>query len=208
MAIPYGLPVRTVDKFGVSINRSQGQGPIAQPKMKHRWRVLFLGFGDAGRLGEAMTLNAQSVQLPTLQNPPVEVHSYNSRAYYAGKHEWNSVSLTVRDSVDNTVMRELGRQSNRILNHYTQVGYRAAGDYKFDTQIQLLEGNHDFALITWTLEGCFFESINFGDVDYTNGTDFVTIEMTLRYDNAVCEDESGQYSVMTFPTPDPRGNTL
>jgi hypothetical protein len=35
----------------------------------------------------------------------------------------------------------------------------------------------------WYLEGCFLEQINYGEFDYSTA-DAMTIQMTVRYDNA------------------------
>jgi hypothetical protein len=210
MSIPMPPPVKTVDKFGINVTGSTGQGPILQPKLKYRWRVLFLGFGGAGVTGgiaQPLTLNSNSVGMPTLTHEEVTVHSYNSRAYYMGKHEWSDIELTVRDTVDNTVTKAVGSQLQIQLDHYNQTGYRAGQDYKFTTQIQMLNGGFDSATVAWTLEGCFLKSVAYGELDYSV-SDAVTITMTLRYDNAILEDQTGTNSIFPAVGPDPLGTFI
>jgi hypothetical protein len=195
----------TLDKFGVPINGGK-QGPILQPKRKYNFRVRFLNLGGIGNPGTSVTLNTQSVTLPSLSHDIQEVHAYNSRAYYAGKHAWSEIDLTVRDDVTNTVTRIIEAQLQRQLDHYNQTGFRSATDYKFTMLIEQMDGSDDAVLDTWTLEGCFISAANFGDGDYST-SDFRTISLTIRYDNATHTDEAGN-RLMTDPGADPRGSNL
>ena len=206
MTIPLPPPVQTVDKFGINVTGSTGQGPIHQPKLKYRYRVLMLGFGQ-GAIGggvatDPITLNTNTCGLPTLTHEEVTVHSFNSRAYYAGKHEWSDIELTVRDTVDNTVTKAVGAQLQTQLDHYNQTGYRAGQDYKFTMQIQLLNGGFDSATCAWTLEGCFLKSVAYGEVDYSS-SEPLNITMTIRPDNCILEDESGINSIFPAIAADP-----
>lgn len=209
MAIPFPKTVRTVDKFGVSLNGNNGNGPLLQPKSVYRFRVLFLGFGRPENQGEPLSLNTNNVSLPSLSHDVVEVHSYNSRAYWAGKHQWSTFSLTVRDTVDNTVTREVGRQMQRQLDHYNQTGFMSATDYKFRCMIQHLTGGHDQALSNWTMEGCFLENVEYSALDYST-SDNATISLTIRPDNVIIEGEGsgGQNTIMTNPGQDPYNTTI
>jgi len=61
-------------------------------------------------------------------------------------------------------------------------------DYKFVTRCEVLDGGNGTStpnvLETWELYGCFLVSANYGDLDYASN-DPVTIECSIRYDNAV-----------------------
>lgn len=207
MSIPYPTQVKTVDKFGISARGSQGQGPIRQPVVKYRYRVLFLGFGGAGNTAEPLTLNCNTCSMPKLSHETVTVHSYNSQAYFAGKHSWDPISMVVRDTVDNTVVKTLGAQLQLQLDHYNQTGYRAGQDYKFTTQIQILDGGHDTGNRAWTLEGCFLTGATFGELDYS-ASDIVTINLDIRYDNAILETLEGINSVFPAIDANPLGTLL
>lgn len=209
MAIPYPRALKTVDRFGVSIDQDQGQGPLLQPHVKYRFRILFLGFGKPEETAEPLTLNTNSVTLPNLTHETIQVHSYNSRAYYAGKHEWGTFQLTVRDTFDNTVTKAVGRQMQRQLDHYNQTGFASATDYKFRTMIQQLSGGHDDARQNYQMEGCFIESLEYGELDYSV-SDMRTITMTIRPDNVIVEGEGAgaEGSVFASPGDDPFNTTL
>lgn len=194
MTIPMPPQVKTIDKFGISARGNQGQGPLLQPKVKYRFRVLFLGFGASGNTAEPLTLNTNTCGIPSSNTEMKEIHSYNSVAYYAGKHTWDAIDLSVRDTVDNTVTKQVGLQLQRQMDHYNQTGYRAGQDYKFTMMIQMLDGGHDSANSTWTLEGCFLTKVSYGDLDYSS-SDMMNISMNIRYDNAILEDQSGTNSI-------------
>lgn len=212
MSIPYprgGGNVCGLDKFGVSIDGDQGQGPLLMPKVKYRWRVLFVGLPDPAGVAEPLTLNSNSVTIPTVSFETQQMHSYNSRAYYAGKHEWGTSSMVFRDTYDNTVSRAIGGQLQRQLNHYNQTGFRSAADYKFKAIIQQLDGGHDSAVENIHLCGCFFENVDYGDLDYSN-SEARTITVTIRPDNVIIEGEGAgeEGSIFLDPGADPLATTV
>lgn len=195
----------TLDKFGVPIEGGK-QGPMLQPKRKYLFRVRFLNLGGIGNNGTSVTLNAQSVTYPKLSHEVQEVHAYNSRAYYGGKHQWETVDLNVRDDVTNAVTRVIDAQIQRQLDHFNQTGFRSATDYKFTTLIETMDGSDDAVLDTWTLEGCFIANVDYGDASYEDSS-FRTMSVTLRYDNATHTDEAGN-RLMIDPGADPQGTNL
>lgn len=197
--------VYTLDRFGVPIDGSR-QGPLKQPKSKHRFRVRFLNFGAIGNNAQDVTLNLDSTTLPTIDTEEVAVHSYNSVAYYAGKATFNTVEMIVRDDVSNTATKHIGAQEQRQFDHYNQTGYRSATDYKFTTLIEIMDGGNNAVLEQWTLEGCFLKSIGYGDANYS-ANESKTISMTIRYDNATYQDQNGN-TLMAAPSSDPQGSTL
>lgn len=130
----------------------------------------------------------QSVDRPTLTHDIVEVHSYNSRAYFAGKHEFGTIGMVLKDDMTNNVAKLVGHQTQKQLNHFEQTGFAAGVNYKFLTLIETMDGGNDTVLETWTLEGCWLSETNFSNLDYTSTNEFQTIELTIRYDNATMAD--------------------
>lgn len=195
----------TLSKFGVPLEGGR-QGPILQPKLKYRFRVRFLNFGGIGNQATALTLNADSVEIPSLSQDSQEVHAYNSRAYYAGKHSWGTSRVVLRDDVTNTVTRNVAAQEQRQLDHYNQTGYRSATDYKFTMLIEVMDGGNDAVLEQWTLEGCFLTNVEYGDMNYSD-SGYKTITLTVRPDNCTYVDEAGN-RLMATPSSDPQGRNL
>jgi hypothetical protein len=176
----------TLSKFGVPLGGSSGRGGILQPKYTYRFRVRVVNFGPVAG-GIELTQQVQSVSRPSIDYEPVTVHSYNSRAYFAGKHEWSTINLVVRDDVTNSVATLVGHQVQKQLNHFEQTGFLAGVNYKFLTLIEIMDGGNDTVLETWTLEGCFLSNVEYGELTYEDSS-YQTISMTVRYDNATQGD--------------------
>lgn len=170
-----------LDKFGVPIDGVK-QGML-QPKLAYRFRVVFQNFGTNNFLRE-LTANVQSVDRPKIAYNPIEVHSYNSIAYLAGKHAWETINLEVRDDITNAVTTAVHSQVQKQLNHLEQIGPVAGTNYKFSMQIHTLDGTTAEELESWQLDGCFLTNVDEGQYNYESGTDFMKIVMTIRYDNA------------------------
>ena len=190
MAIPFPSQIDSLPKFGVSYDTDHGQGPILMPKVKYRFRVLFLGFGYSVDHGKSLTLNTNSCGLPSLSFDEQTIKSYNSTVYFPGRHSWNEISLVVRNTVDLSVEKSVGAQMQRQLDMYSQTGYRAASDYKFTTIIQTLDGNHSTVNSSWTLEGCYLTKSEYGELSYED-SGAMTISLGIRYDNAILEAFAG-----------------
>ena len=191
----------TKSKFGVPID-GQGQG-ILMPKLKYRFRVSLLGFAGAGdtdyKRSTVLTQNVQSVTRPKITHEEVVIDSYNSRVYVQGKHSWDQITLTVRDDIGSGTAKLVGSQLQRQLNHFQQTTPAAGADYKFDMQIEVLDGSSTGTTEVWFLEGCFLKNVDYSDQDYA-ANDPVQITMQIRYDSATQYDGlSGE----AFPTNDP-----
>lgn len=174
--------VETRSKFGVPVTGNTGSG-ILMPKLKYRFRVTMLG-GFAGEPeARVLTQQVMSVTRPKISHEEVTLDSYNSRMYITGKHTWETITVTVRDDISNAVTKLIGAQEQRQLNHFQQTTPAAGNDYKFDMQVEVLDGVNAGASEVWFLEGCFLQNIDYSDSDYATNEP-VTIAMTVRFDNA------------------------
>lgn len=170
----------------VPLGGGNGRGGLLQLKYKNRWRVRVINFGPiAGGLD--FTQQAQSVTKPKLNQQGIEVHSYNSIAYMAGKHTWDPITISLKDDITNTISRLVGHQVQKQLNHFEQTAFASGINYKFVTIIEVMDGGNDTVLETWTLEGCFLEGVDYQNLDYSESA-FQTIDLTVRFDNATQAD--------------------
>ncbi len=172
----------TKSKFGVPVTGAVGSG-ILMPKLKYRFRVSFLGNFGGEPEAKVLTQNVQNVTRPKITYEEVTVDSYNSKMYLQGKHSWEQISVVIRDDITNSVTRLVGGQVQRQLNHFQQSAPAAASDYKFDMQIEVLDGVNAGASEVWYLEGCFLTNVDYSDSDYSTNEP-VTVTMQVRYDNA------------------------
>ena len=173
---------KTKNKFGVPV--VAGEQGILMPKLKFRFRVSMLdGFGG-DRSTRRFTQNVMNVTRPKVNYEEVVIDSYNSKVYVQGKHAWDPITVVLRDDISNSVARLVGAQNQRQLNHFEQTSPIAGEDYKFNMQIEVLDGSTADAMEVWNLEGCFLTNVDYSDSDYARNEP-VTVSLTIRYDNAI-----------------------
>ena len=160
---------------------------LLMPKLKYRYRVVFENMGVSTPRTE-LTKQVMTFTRPTINFEEIEVPIYNSRIYLAGRQTWDAVSATFRDDAGGNVSRLVGEQIQKQMDTLEQASASSGIDYKFVTRCEVFDGGNGTStpnvLETWELYGCFLVSANYGDLDYASN-DPVTIECSLRYDNAV-----------------------
>lgn len=176
--------VNTLTKFGVPGGiGSNARGGILQPKLKYRFRVTTTSFGPLDNQTN-LTRQVMNVTKPKLSFEEVQIDSYNSRAWIAGKHTWEMITLVVRDDITNAVNRLVGHQMQKQLNHFEQTAPSAGINYKFQMNLQMLDGGNDTIQEEWALEGCWLQNVDYDSLDYAAGADVQIITMQIRFDNA------------------------
>lgn len=163
---------------------SQG---LLMPKLKYRFRLLFDNFGISQPTTE-LTKQVVDFTRPNLSFTEIPVEIYNSRFYLAGKPTWESVTVNVRDDASGEVAKLVGEQIQKQFDFSEQASASAGIDYKFQLRCSILDGgNGVFApnvLESWELYGCYVASVQYGQLSY-GASEPVTIQMTIRFDNAV-----------------------
>lgn len=169
--------------FGVPV--SGESGVTLMPKLQYRFRVTFSNLGGSSK-ATSITRNVVSVTRPALDHEDVTIDTYNSKIRLAGKHTWQDITLVIRDDVDSEVIKELGKQLNKQVDHADQSTAMAGIDYKFGMMIETLDGGNgdgENVIDSWELVGCFIPSIQYGDLNYAT-SEAVQVTVTIRYDNA------------------------
>lgn len=191
----------TLEKFGVPIGAGNTGSGILQPKLNYRFRVRVTNFGIVGSSNTTeFTRQVMNVTRPKLSHEEVVLDSYNSKAYIAGKHTWEQVTIVLRDDVSNNLTKLVGSQIQRQMDHRQQRsptgGFLAGSDYKFKTYVETLDGNSQLPLEVFTLEGCFIQNVDYGQTDYTS-SEPVQITLTVRFDNCILsETVNGDDNIM------------
>jgi hypothetical protein len=166
---------------------SSAQG-LLMPKLKFRFRVTFLGLGVTQPTTE-LTKQVMDFQRPTVTFDNIDLPIYNSTIRLAGKHSWQDITCNLRDDAGGNVSRLVGEQLQKQLDFMEQSSAASGIDYKFTTVFEVLDGgngvNTPIALETWTIMGCYLQSVNYGDANYGTGTEPMTVAMIIRYDNAM-----------------------
>jgi hypothetical protein len=160
---------------------------LLMPKLKYRFRAIFENFGVSTPRTE-LTKQVIDFTRPSVSFEQIEVPIYNSRLYLAGKHQWETVTVTLRDDAGGQVARLVGEQLQKQVDFMEQASAAAGIDYKFITKCEILDGGNGAAaptvLETWELYGCYLNSVNYNDLNYGESAP-VTIQMTVRFDNAL-----------------------
>jgi hypothetical protein len=169
-----------LSKFGIPLDGNKLG--ILHPKQKYRFRVIFKNFGENNSLRE-MTQNVVTCTRPKITYNDVELHSYNSVAWIAGKHTFETIEITLRDDITNAVLSAVGAQVQKQMNHFEQTSAVAGVNYKFAMEIHTLDGTDNDALEAWDLDGCFLQSVQYPDSDYASGDPNI-VTLTVRFDNA------------------------
>ena len=177
-----------------------GNQGLLMPKLQFRFRVNFINLG-LGNDGLSLTKQVMECQRPNLSFDEITLNVYNSRIYLAGKHTWSELTMTIRDDASGTVSTALGDQLQKQMDFVEQASAAAGQDYKFETNIQVLDGgNGTYAPVVleeWQLYGCFLKSANYQTLNYAT-SEAVTIQLAMRYDNAV-QLENGVLSGVGSP---------
>lgn len=175
----------TINDFGIPI--PGGSTGILQPKLTNKWRVLF---NNIGGVPDSRPLSVQAIEVarPTLSWDEVEQHRYNSRAWVAGKYNWNECAMVIEDDVASTASKVIQAQAQRqqFLIGVEGPFLAAAIDghsYKFSVEIDMLDGNQG-PLESWFLEGCWFKEINYNGLVYADTNTTLKINLSIRYDHA------------------------
>jgi len=174
-----------ITNFGVPTDATVGT--TLMPKLQYRFRVSFTNLGG-GTLKDQTTQNVISSSRPNLTHEEVIVDSYNSKMYLAGKHTWEPVTIVLRDDMDSNVIKVLGEQLNKQVDHTDQSSAIAGSAYKFNVKIETLDGANGATkpsvFDTWDLQGAFISNIQYGDLNYAD-SNMVQVTLTVRYDHAV-----------------------
>ena len=178
----------TINQFGIP---GVGQG-ILQPKLKNRWRVTFSGMGTDGTSAQPLSHQAVTVTRPQLSFEQIELNRYNSRAYVAGRHEWQPMALTFEDDVTGSASRvvndQISKQQFLIGAEGPFLGASQEGSiYKFSTKIEMLDGQEQ-SIERWIVQGCFIQEVDYTDLDYADSA-AVMINLQIRFDHAFQEIE-------------------
>lgn len=172
----------TINDIGIP---GVGSG-ILQPKKKNLWRVTFANMGG-GADSQPLSMQAVQVTRPKLTHEKIELRRYNSVSLIAGKHSWDPMTLTVQDDVTGTAAAVIQAQEQKQQWLIGAEGQwlAAAGEgslYKYVTYLDLMDGN-DQVIEKWTVEGCWIEIADYGELDYMS-SDPVTITLTVSFDHA------------------------
>ena len=183
------MAISTLSKITVPLasDSSASTQGMLMPKLQYRFRVMLENFGVSTPTTE-LTKQVMDVTRPSVTFEEVEIPVYNSRAYLAGRHTFEPITLNLREDVNNSVQKLVGEQLQKQFDFFEMSTAASGIDYKFTTRIEVLDGgngaNTPNILETFELYGCFIQNANYNQLTYS-ANDPVSITLSIRFDNAV-----------------------
>ena len=183
------MAISTLSKFTVPLANDQSSASqgLLMPKLQYRFRAILEGFGVSTPRSE-LTKQVVDITRPNLTFDTVTLDVYNSKVYVAGKHTWETITIQLRDDVNNSVTKLVGEQIQKQFDFFEQSSAASGIDYKFTGRIEMLDGGNGASapnvLETFELYGCYIESANYNQLAYQT-SEPVTVTLALRYDNAI-----------------------
>lgn len=183
------MSISTLSKLTVPLasDQSASSQGLLMPKLQYRFRVSLENFGVSTPTTE-LTKQVVDITRPTVDFADMDIHVYNSTVRLAGKHNWNDLTLNLRDDVSGNVQKLVGEQLQKQFDFYEQSSAASGIDYKFTTRIEILDGgngaNTPNILETWEIYGCYVKNANYQTLAYANNEP-VTVQLSIRYDNAI-----------------------
>lgn len=126
-----------------------------------------------------------SADRPTWNTAQVQYNYLNNKRYTAGKQTWQPISVSIVDAFTPS-----GAQAVMawLRAHKEPLSGRAAyaNNYMKDITIQVLGPSGDVQE-SWKLYNCFVTSATFGDLDMSDESTPMSIDLTIRFDNAILQ---------------------
>lgn len=127
----------------------------------------------------------KTAQRPTVTSEVVELDHINVKRKIKGKTQWDDIEITLYDPITPSGAQQVMDWVR--LSHESLTGRDGyAAFYKKDIKFWSLGPVGD-KIEEWTLKGAFIVQANFGEMDWSNSTDPVSITLSLAYDYAILE---------------------
>ena len=180
------MAITSLNNYSVKPAAGVANQGLLMPKLKYRFRVILLGFGVEA--STELTKQVVDVSRPKVSFEEIDLPTYNSRVYLAGRHSWETIAMNLRDDASGQVQKLVGQQIQKQFDFMEQASARSGIDYKFQTNIEVLDGGNGaiepVVLEKWELYGCFVQNTDYGDNNYGTNEP-MSVALTIRYDNAV-----------------------
>lgn len=191
------MPGFNIAPFGGGYS-AQGPSNNLEIRRKHRWVFESLGRGT-GVFSQAELLVLQSASRPSFKFEEAEMHHNQEVARFAGKQDWDPVTMTWYDVEQNPdVSRGIYHWIETVVNMHSLVVAHPRF-YKKSASLALTDGAGQTTEV-WSMMGTWPAASNWQELDYTS-TDLLTMEVTMRYDRAVRSRSDGTCIQPPAPVP-------
>jgi hypothetical protein len=134
------MALSSLNRISVPTAGAGSNTNLLMPKLKYRFRVILLGFGVEA--STELTKQVVDVARPKVSFEEIDLPTYNSRVYLAGRHSWETISMNLRDDASGQVQKLVGQQIQKQFDFLEQASARSGIDYKFQTNIEVLDGGN------------------------------------------------------------------
>jgi len=175
---------------GFNIDGATADGPpnTTETRRKHRWLFSINGVQAAG--DNKATLFLQKANRPSVKYEEVQMHHDQERAYFAGRTEWEPITLEFYDAEQKPDVSKwvwdwcCGSQGVSNIAAVTVALPNTQG-YKKSGELEMRDGQGT-TTETWSLKGAWPIESNWNDLDYSS-SDIAMITVKLRFDRAIRE---------------------
>lgn len=168
-----------INNLSVPFRSGGSRRATVMPKLQNRFRIWFSFDGEEKLLNNIISVSSI---VGSFETHIIDI--YNSKIKYAGKHQWDSLTVVFRNDVDNDVVDTLYSQYSRQISMATQSAPLAGNAYKFFTRLENLDGDgvDPATLDEYILIGCHISSITSPDLNYQS-SDYQQYQLSLEFDN-------------------------
>ena len=176
----------------------------AQIEPKRAYRFLM---SVEGQFGGIKNFLIKKVNKPSFTVSESEHKYLNHTFYYPGKVTWNDVTFTIVDVVDpaddataavmsifsgkGALQTGMGYQLPINEGVTSTISKKKSVSALGVVKIRQIDGDGR-NVDAWQLNNAWIKDVKFGELDY-NSEEMLNVDVTLRYDNAVYQGQSGKY---------------
>lgn len=168
---------------GFNIQGSWAEGPNAQSELrrKHRWTFEVPADLDQGKNRAVLWLAKAS--RPKFKFVEAIAHHDQEQAYWAGKTEWDPISLSFYDAEQEPDVSEFVWDWVNTVVNVENVIAQEPSEYKKKGELNMW-GNVGNITETWEIWNCWPQETNWQELDYSS-SEIAMIDITLRFDRAI-----------------------
>lgn len=147
-----------------------------EPKRKNRWIIRFpqeLGIQEFW---------LSSASRPSIDIAEVEIPLFNTSTFVAGRFNWASIEVTMRDGIGGSTMQAVMEWIRLCAESATgRMGY--AVGYKKNLELEMLDPT-GVVVEKWVLEGSWVSAMNGGDLNMDDDQ-LAEVQCTIRPDRCI-----------------------
>lgn len=152
-----------------------------QPLLKYHY--IFYLPDTTGQLVPHFLINKAA--RPKMTSEQVPIDYINIKRWVKGKTTFETIQIQITDSVSPSGSQAIMKWFRAHHEHIS--GRDGYSDNYFKQARVLVLGPTGDKVQSWIYKNCWIKDLDFGDLDWSAGSDKLSISVTLRYDYAILE---------------------